>query len=364
LFFNITINFIFGGIMRIKNLMLIIMIIIFVTTLTFLGCKGEAAEEAAAEEAAAEEASVEEAAEEAAAEGEVVAEEELVFYWISHGSEGDPYWVYVINSGLEAGEALGVKVNASFHANDIATHKEAFSTAIAANANGIVSSCPEIGVLTEEVALAKEKGIPVIFSNTDDPNTERDAYVGADLYQVGVDWAKYLVDNDLVKEGDFVWMPVEVPGATYQVEETEGAASIFDPLGIKYEVFDANYDPATAQANITDYLTAHGNEVDAIIGLGNVVTSTIHEAFAAVGWEAGKIPVVGWGVSSTCAIDVKDGYINAATWQYPAAQGYIPIYMLYEAATGASDIGYQVITAGMYTKEDADLYIELCKKME
>ena len=41
-----------------------------------------------------------------------------------------------------------------------------------------------------------------------------------------------------------MWMPVEVPGAAYQVLATEGISSIFDPLGITYEVFDAGYDPA------------------------------------------------------------------------------------------------------------------------
>ena len=33
----------------------------------------------------------------------------------------------------------------------------------------------------------------------------------------GKHWAQYLVDKGLVKSGDFVWMPVEVPGATYGV---------------------------------------------------------------------------------------------------------------------------------------------------
>ena len=35
-----------------------------------------------------------------------------------------------------------------------------------------------------------------------------------------------------MKSGDFVWMPVEVPGATYGVQEEEGIKSVFEPLGI------------------------------------------------------------------------------------------------------------------------------------
>ncbi len=36
-----------------------------------------------------------------------------------------------------------------------------------------------------------------------------------------------------------MWMPVEVPGATYGVQEEEGIASVFEPLGITWEVTDA-----------------------------------------------------------------------------------------------------------------------------
>ena len=40
---------------------------------------------------------------------------------------------------------------------------------------------------------------------------------------VGKRWAQYLVDHELVKSGDFVWMPVEVPGATYGVQEEKAS---------------------------------------------------------------------------------------------------------------------------------------------
>jgi len=43
------------------------------------------------------------------------------------------------------------------------------------------------------------------------------AYVGVDLPAVGKGRAQYLVDHNLVKSGDLVWMPVEVPGASYGV---------------------------------------------------------------------------------------------------------------------------------------------------
>jgi simple sugar transport system substrate-binding protein len=287
-------------------------------------------------------------------------ERDFTFYWISHGSEGDPIWIYAIRGAEQAGKDLGIRVNTSFHQQDLSSHKEAFNAAIAAGADGIATSSPQQGVLTDEVKLAHSKGIPVVFFNTDDKGSGRNAYVGADLFTVGFQWASYLVDNGYVKSGDTVWMPVEVPGASYGVLETQGIASVFDPLGIKYEIFDAVYDPVLSISNMTDYLTAHKNEIDAMIGLGDMVTGNTKEVFDAVGIKPGEIPVVGWGNSPQTANSVKEGYVYAATWQYPMSQGYLPIVLLYMAQTGVP-IGYDVPTMALYDKSRADLFIELTK---
>jgi simple sugar transport system substrate-binding protein len=280
------------------------------------------------------------------------------FYWISHGSASDPFWVATVQGANKAAADLGVTVNTSFHGGDIAAHKEAFQAAIAAQANGIATSSPETGVLAEEVASAKAAGIPVVFFNTDDPATGRDAFVGANLLQAGQTWAQYLVDQGLVEKGDFVWLPVEVPGATYQVEETKGISSVFDPLGITYEVFDASVDPAQSLSNMTDYLTANASKVDAIIGLGDLVTGNIKTVFDQAGTRPGGIPVVGWGNTRATAEAVKAGYVNAAMWQYPDAQGYDPILLLKKITDGGA-AGYDIVTMALYDASSADQYIEL-----
>lgn len=281
----------------------------------------------------------------------------LAFYLVTHGASSDPYWVIVNDAAMQAGEDLGVQVNVSFAQNDIAVQKENLNAAIAAGANGIGVSSPETGVFVEEVAAAKAAGIPVVFLDTDDKTTARDAYVGADLFLLGTTWASYLVDLG-IGEGDYVWMPVEVPGAAYQVLATEGVSSIFDPLGVEYEVFDANYDPALSLSNMTDYLTANSDGVDAIIGLGDLVMTNIQPAFDAAGIEPGSIPVVGWGSTNQTANEVKNGYVSAASWAYPDAAGYDTVVLLFKASTGFT-IGYDVPTQTLYDASTADTYIDL-----
>ncbi len=285
--------------------------------------------------------------------------QERVFYLLSHGGPTDPFWVDW-NAGVTAAcEKLAVTCNVSFSNGDFAAQKEAFNSAIAAAPAGIATTAAQPGLWTEEVPAAQADGIPVVFFNTDDVAIPRQAYVGADLSAVGRMWAQYLIDNGHVKAGDTVFMPVEVPGASYQVLETEAIAAVFDPLGIKYEVVDAGTDPAGVQAVMSDYLVA--NDPAAIIGLGDMVAAAIRPVLESQGIAAGVIPAVGWGNSKEVAEAVRDGYVLAAAWQFPSAQGFMPVALLNLAADGEA-IGYDITTLSLYDRSSVqpilDTYAE------
>src|SRR5258707_11172052 len=136
-----------------------------------------------------------------------------------------------------------------------------------------------------------------------------------------------MVDNNRVKNGALVWMPVEVPGATYQVLERQGIDGVFKPLGVTYEITETKLDQAEIISRMSDYMTANKSKVKAIIGLGDLVTGSIKRVFTQVGLKAGDIPVVGWGNSPDTAQEVIDGYVNAAMWQDPQANSYMGLSM-------------------------------------
>jgi simple sugar transport system substrate-binding protein len=281
-----------------------------------------------------------------------------VLYWISHGDPADPVWTYFLQGAEQWSADMGIEVRTSFHSNDVPSHQEAFRAAIAAGAAGIVSSTPDPGTLNEVIAEAHDAGIPVILINTEDAGSGRDAYVGGDNVEIGRRWAQYLVDGGFVAEGDFVWMPVEVPGATYQVLETEGISSVFDPLGIEYEVTEATLDQAEIITRMSDYLLANQADIDAIIGLGDLVTGSIARVFDQVGVAPGDIPVVGWGNSADTAAEVLDGYVNAAMWQDPQATSYMGLSMAHMAASGIPP-GFDIIVGTLYEADTAQIYFDI-----
>lgn len=281
-----------------------------------------------------------------------------VFYWVSHGAPTDPVWTYFLQGAEQWAADTGNEVRTSFHSGDVPSHQEAIRAAIAAGATGIVTSTPDPGSLTEVISEAHAAGIPVIIINTEDATSGRDAYVGGDNVVIGRRWAQYLVDNGFVQEGDFVWMPVEVPGATYQVLETEGIASVFDPLGITYEITEATLDQAEIITRMSDYLTANRDRISAIIGLGDLVTGSIARVFDQVGVAAGDIPVVGWGNSPETAQEVLDGYVNAAMWQDPQATSYMGLSLASMAASGIPP-GFDIIVGTLYEADTAQTYLDI-----
>lgn len=276
-------------------------------------------------------------------------------YWISHGGPADPVWTYFLAGAEQWAKDTGQTVKTSFHNGDVPSQQEAIRAAIAAKADAIVTTSPDPGSLVQVVQEARAAKIPVINFNTPDAKVNFNAYVGADLGVVGRGWARYLVDKGFVKSGDFVWMPVEIPGASYGVEEEKGIATVFKPLNITWEVTKSTLDQANAISRMSDYLTANRKKVKAIIGLGDLVTGSIKRVFDQVGVKAGEIPVVGWGNSRDTTQEVMTGYVNAGQWQDPQATSYLALSLALMATDGIPP-GFNIITGALYEKETAPIY--------
>lgn len=293
---------------------------------------------------------------------------EKTFYWVSHGSPADPVWTFFLDGANQWADETGYTVNTSFHSGDVPSQQEAVRAAISAGATGIVTSSPDPGSLVEVVEEANAAGIPIVNINTPDPSANFDGYVGTVNTEVGRAWAQYLVDGGYVEEGDFVWMPVEVPGATYGVQEEEGIASVFEPLGITWEVTEATLDQAEIITRMSDYITGNRDRIDAMIGLGDLVTGSVQRVWDQVGVAPGEIPVVGWGNSPETAQEILDGYVLAGMWQEPQWTSYTALSMVNAASEGIpvprssntdAAPGFDIIVGTLYEEDTAQSYLDL-----
>ena len=138
----------------------------------------------------------------------------------------------------------------------------------------------------------------------------------------------------------------------------KASSSVFEPLGITWEVTETTLDQAEVITRMSDYLTANRDKIKAIIGLGDLVTGSIKRVFDQVGVKPGEIPVVGWGNSLDTTQEVLDGYVNAAQWQDPQATSYIALSLAAMAAGGIPP-GFDVITGALYEKDTAQVYDDI-----
>lgn len=279
-------------------------------------------------------------------------------YWISHGGPADPVWTYFLQGAELWEKSTGNTVKTSFHNGDVPSQQEAIRSAIAAKADAICTTSPDPGSLVDIVKEAKTANVPLLNFNTPDPSAHFQAYVGTDLITVGKGWAQYMVDKGGLKKGDFVWMPVEVPGASYGVEEEKGIKQVFEPLGITYEITETTLDQAEVITRMSDYLSANRSKIKGIIGLGDLATGSIKRVFDQVGVKAGEIPVVGWGNSLDTTSEVTEGYVNAAQWQDPQATSYLCLSLALMATDGVPP-AFNVITGALYEKDTADVYAKV-----
>ncbi len=285
------------------------------------------------------------------------------FYWISHGSPADPVWTYYLAGAEQWAADTGNQINTSFHNGDVPAEQEAVRAAIAAGAAGIAVASPQEGALVELAKEATEQNIPIIAFNSNDETADFLAFVGGDNFQAGAETAQYALDNNLVKAGDFVWMPVEVPGATYGADQERGIASVFEPLGITWEVTEATLDQAEIISRMSDYLTANRDKVDVIFPLGDLVSGSIKRVFDQVGVAPGDIPVVGWGNSLDTANEVMEGYVQAAHWHDPQAASYLALSLAAMANSGIRP-NFDILTGSMYEKAQAPDYIKMMSAKE
>jgi len=280
------------------------------------------------------------------------------YYWVSHGSPTDPVWTLFLQGAQQWAKDTGNEVRTSFHSGDVPSQQEAVRAAISAHAKGIVTSTPDPGSLTKVISEAHAAAIPVVILNTDDKSSGRDAYVGGDNVAAGRRLAQYLVDHGFVKNGDFVWTPVEVPGATYQTLQTQGYDSVFKPLGVTTEITETKLDQAEVISRMSDYLVANRKKIKAIYCIGDLTSGSIKRVFDQVGIKPGEIPVVGWGNSIDTAQEVIDGYVNAAMWQDPLASSYMALSVASMAASGIPP-GFDIIVGTLYEKDKAPFFLKV-----
>lgn len=317
---------------RVKQILMMCFILVFVLPLGLLYAEGEKEEEAVAEKPAA--------------------AKSYNFPFISHGGEENPFWSQVYMGYKDALEKLnceGVMYRPP-REGDLEWQLNTWKAVIGKKPDGIVTTIPDAKMFDSVIRDAIRMGIPVLSANTDDPEgakgNVRMAYIGQPLVDSGYMLAeaaitKYFPGGPPNPRNLHVLLTMGCPGESWCEMREEGTTNFLHEYGVTesniYRL-DTTMSADEIQSRVVAYLSAHPET--------NLVLSTQYSiggylAAKSLGKKPGEITVAGFDLIPTVLDGIEEGYIAFTIDQQPYLQGYLPVvqlYLMHEAGTTPVDI--------------------------
>ncbi len=288
------------------------------------------------------------------------------FTFISHAGEENPFWAAVYRGAQDASKMLGVDFMfiRPKEEGDLPAQLSQFKATLAQKPDGIIATIPHPDMFDEVIQEAIAMGIPVICSNTDDPEgakgNARLSYIGQDLVQAGYFLAQKLTGGLPRGEKYHFLISIGGPGLVWAEQRAKGIITYLEEAGYTYERLDTSMKMDVAQSRIQAYLQANPQTKGVIAVEYNHASAA--KAAENLGYKPGDLLIGGFDLVPEVLAGIKNGYIKLTIDQQPYLQGFLPIVQLYlmkEYGLGAWDVntGNAVVDAS-----NVDLVLELSGK--
>jgi simple sugar transport system substrate-binding protein len=256
------------------------------------------------------------------------------FAFICHGGEENTFWAAVYKGMMDAAKVMDVdavmyRPTTEGNLNQQMAH---FKAVLAQNPDGIITTIPHPDMFDDVIQQAIDRGIPVLCSNTDDPDgaagNARLAYIGQDLEVAGYNLAKSMSKYYPKGRTLHVLIGVEGPGLVWAEQRAKGMIRYLDEIGAVYEKLDITMQMDVEQSRILAYLKSHP-ETNVILDVGGLGPTAASKVLQDLGYRPGAIPVGGFDLLPALLTNIKEGYVQQTVDQQPYLQGYIPIVQLF-----------------------------------
>ncbi len=217
---------------------------------------------------------------------------------------------------------------------DALVQQDQFKTMITQKYNAIIFAPIDVDAGAAAVQSAVDAGIPVIGSNTRVNSDQLTSYVGSDDTVSGYLEAKSVLDKIGCK-GNVVIIEGPV-GQSAQIQRLEGnKKALAECPDVKVlEDQTANWSRAEAQTLMENWLTAHPNQINGIIGQNDEMALGAIEAIKAAGLDVKSFAIAGIDGVTDALRAVKAGEMTSILQDARAqAQGALDL-AIYNARKG------------------------------
>jgi D-xylose transport system substrate-binding protein len=218
-----------------------------------------------------------------------------------------------MQAAIEAGGGTYISNDAKSSAETQATNIE---NLMSQGANVLVVLAQDGTAVKPSVTSAIEAGVPVIAYDRliEDPGV---LYITFDNVKVGALQAEVVFAQ--VPSGNYVIMKGNSADANADFlregyEQVIGQAVTDGDINIVGETYTDNWDPAIAQTQMEQFLTAENNEVDAVLSENDGMAGGVVAALEAQGM-AGQIPVSGQDGDQAALNRVALGHQTVDVWK-------------------------------------------------
>jgi simple sugar transport system substrate-binding protein len=206
----------------------------------------------------------------------------------------------------------------------------AFSSAIAAKANGIGCCLIDNTAFNKPVDRALDKGIPVLAFNADvsaGVANHRQAYIGQNNLTAGAAVAEQILKSG-VKKGDLVAGIIATPGTGNIQPRIDGAKPVLQKAGIHFvEVGTSATEGAPEYNKISAWYAGH-RDVKFMFGVDSGDSNAIAQFIQKQNLK-GKVGGAGWDVGTPVVEGVKAGNLTFTIDQQAYLQGFDTIMQLF-----------------------------------
>ena len=268
------------------------------------------------------------------------AKKEYIFYYVDHGTPGNPFWSVYYKGIEDAAKWLapyGVKVKHLSAEADVKKQIEQLKLAVATNPDGIVTSIIDPETFDPSLRPAIERGVAVMAANVEDPRPFDKripylTYYGEDTWRSGVEVAqglmKYINETNGFKPKHALLCNPMAGHYVWEARLKTFGEALKEKFGTELEKIVVGEDPTKAMELIRAYLVRHP-ETDVICAPVHFT----HECVSLVeefGRKAGKdFYLACFDLMPETLQDIKDGKIAATHDQEQYLQGFLPLIDLY-----------------------------------
>ena len=271
------------------------------------------------------------------------------FYFIGQ-NKVDPFWQEVMNGVKEGATEYDVMVE--YNAPRFTNIEEQFKyidIAVLSNVDGIITHAFNNEDYREVINRAKEKGIPVILVENDLPNSNIDAFVGANSFQLGEKAADLMIkatggiaDIAVIEGGGYEENSSandnKVNGFISSLKDNN-FMNIIETKSSKLGILSAE--------EITENILKNNENVDAIYTTNSIDTMGAAQAIIDHN-KVGKVKLVGYGDTEEIKRLIEQGVVYGTIIGNPNKIGVKSVETLVEIKEGKSvstfiDTGFRII---------------------